>query len=251
MSAKKPPPTERCHCTAGVGKPDAVAVKVTDTPGLTDWSAGWVVTAGACLTFTVSVWVAFGFTPLDAVKLNGKDPATDGVPPRVAVPSPLSTKVSPDGNTPVREITGVGVPVVVTVNEPAAPTKKDTVFVLVMTGAWLTFTVSVCVAFGLTPLLAVIVIGKDPATDGVPARVAVPLPLSVKLTPTGRAPVLVRVVAAGYPAVVVTVKLPALPLVNVAELALVITGEALAGFTVSVNACWEVPAVLLAPRVNE
>ena len=35
---------------------------------------------------------------------------------------------------------------------------------------------------------------------GVPARVAVPSPLSVKLTPAGSAPVLVIVVVAGSPA---------------------------------------------------
>jgi hypothetical protein len=79
----------------------------------------------------------------------------------------------------------------------------------------------------------------------------VPSPLSAKPTPAGRLPVLLIVVAVGYPAVVVTVKLPALPLTKLAELALVITGEELAGTTVKVNACWVVPAVLLAPMVNE
>ena len=82
---------------------------------------------------------------------------------------------------------------------------------------------------------------------GVPASVAVPSPLSVKLTPAGRDPVLVRVVDAGTPGVVVTVKLPALPAVNVLWSALVIAGSA---FTVSVKD-WSVrPAALVAVIVR-
>ena len=42
-----------------------------------------------------------------------------GVPARVAVPSPLSTKVTPAGSAPVSVSAGVGNPVVVTVNVPA------------------------------------------------------------------------------------------------------------------------------------
>ena len=72
----------------------------------------------------------------------------------------------------------------------------------------------------------------------MPAIVAVPSPLSVKVTPAGSAPVSVIVVAAGKPGVVVTVNVPACPTVKVAWLALVIDGAA---FTVSVNA-WVVPA---------
>ncbi len=136
-------------------------------------------------------------------------------------------------------------------NEPAVPVVKAAVLALVITGFLATVSVNAWVASALAPLPAVIVIGKDPDTDGVPAIVAVPLPLSVKPTPTGRAPALVIVVATGYPAVVVTVNEPAVPVVKAAVLALVITGELLAGTTVKVNACWEVPAVLLAPRVNE
>ena len=44
-----------------------------------------------------------------------------GVPARVAVPSPLSTKVTPVGSAPVSLSAGVGNPVVVTVNVPAVP----------------------------------------------------------------------------------------------------------------------------------
>jgi hypothetical protein len=60
---------------------------------------------------------------------------------------------------------------------------------------------------------------------GRPARVAVPLPLSLKLTPEGSAPVSLMAVAAGYPAVVLTVKEPDRPVVNVAWSALVMVGD--------------------------
>ncbi len=160
----------------------------------------------------------------------------------------MSVKPTPTGSAPVTDrVVGDGYPaVVVTVNAPAEPTANTAPSALVITGFLITLNVNAWVASAVAPLEAVIVIGKDPATDGVPARVAVPLPLSVKLTPTGRAPVLVIVVATGYPAAVVTVKLPALPLVNVAEPALVKLGDS---FTVSVNACWvdpaELPAVIV------
>ena len=53
-------------------------MKLTEAPGLTDWSDGFVVTAGAWLTVTVSVWVPFGLTPLDAVRLNEYAPPEPG-----------------------------------------------------------------------------------------------------------------------------------------------------------------------------
>ena len=61
-----------------------------------------------------------------------------------------------------------------------------------------------------------------------------PLPLSAKVTPVGSAPVSVRV-GVGVPAVV-TEKVLVVPTVNVVLLALVITGPAFPGFTVSVKA---------------
>jgi hypothetical protein len=82
-----------------------------------------------------------------------------------------------------------------------------------------------CVAFASTPLLAVMVIGYAPPVPaaGVPLSVAVPLPLSVKVTPLGSAPVFVIVTTVGNP-LVVTVNVPALPTVNVAAFALVMAG---------------------------
>ncbi len=66
------------------------------------------------------------------------------------------------------------------------------------------------------PLLALMVNPYGPAVPaaGVPASVAVPLRLSVKVTPLGSAPLSVSA-AVGLPAVV-TVKVPALPTVKVA-----------------------------------
>ena len=83
-------------------------------------------------------------------------------------------------------------PVELTVNELAEPNVNVVALAEVRDGAWVTVvTVSTkdWLAFGLTPLLAVIVIGYVPPEVGVPERVAVPLPLSTKLTPFGSAPV--------------------------------------------------------------
>jgi hypothetical protein len=59
---------------------------------------------------------------------------------------------------------------------------------------------------------------------GVPLNVAVPLPLSRNVTPLGSVPVSVNE-GVGDP-VAVTVKLPAVPTVNVVLLALVILADA-------------------------
>src|SRR5258708_11285466 len=100
-------------------------------------------------------------------------------------------------------------------------------------GVW-TVSVKLWVACGPTPLGGVNVSAYVPAVPpaGVPARVPVPLPLLTKLTPEGKAPV-TETVEFGKP-LVVTVKVPALPVVKVVLLALVIAG---AWFTVSVKLC--------------
>ncbi len=129
----------------------------------------------------------------------------------------------------------VGDPVVVTLNVFAPPTTKVAAFALVMAGGAFTASVKLCVAFGVTPLFAVIVIGKVPPAVGVPASVAVPLLLLVNVTPAGSAPSSVIDIDAlvGTP-VVVTVKVPAWLIVKVVLFALVIVG---AWFTVSVKLC--------------
>ena len=61
-----------------------------------------------------------------------------GVPLRVAVPFALSLKVTPFGSAPVCVKAGVGTPVVVTLNDPAAPTLKVVVLALVIAAGWFT-----------------------------------------------------------------------------------------------------------------
>lgn len=83
-----------------------------------------------------------------------------GVPASVAVPFPLSVKVTPLGNVaPVSLNAGAGSPEVVTVNEPCAPMPKVALLALVICGAESTTNVKDCVAFGVVPFWAVIVIG--------------------------------------------------------------------------------------------
>ena len=59
-----------------------------------------------------------------------------GVPASVAVPSPLSTKVTPAGSAPVSLSAEVGNPVVVTVNVPDVPVVNVVLSALVIAGAW-------------------------------------------------------------------------------------------------------------------
>ena len=139
-----------------------------------------------------------------------------GVPLNVPVPFPLSANIRFAGRgTPPIVTVGAGTPLVVTVNDPATPVVNVALFALVMAGPWLTVRVNVCVASGRTPLAAVIVRVYTPVVpgSGVPLNVAVPLPLLVKPTPAGRAPMAV-IVGSGKP-VVVIVNVPALPTVKV------------------------------------
>jgi len=92
--------------------------------------------------------------------------------------------------------------------------------------------VKLCVPLGVTPLLAVMVMGNVPWAEAVPLSVAVPLPLSTNVTPVGSAPVSVRA-GFGKP-VVVTVKVPGALTEKEVAFALVIAG---AWSTVSVKVC--------------
>jgi hypothetical protein len=145
-----------------------------------------------------------------------------GVPDKVAVPLACAAKLTPEGRDPVSAIVDVGLPVEVTVKLPEDPTVKVVEEAEAMAGAKSTVKVNDCVAFGLTPLVALIVIGKDPPCVGVPDRVAVPSPLSMKLTPLGKVPVS-ESDGAGK-AAVVTVKLFDEPSMKEVELAEVIAG---------------------------
>lgn len=69
-----------------------------------------------------------------------------GVPLSVAVPFPLPTNVTPDGSAPVSLSVGVGTPVVVTLNVPAAPTVNVALLPLVIAGGLSTVIVNAVAA---------------------------------------------------------------------------------------------------------
>ena len=75
-----------------------------------------------------------------------------GVPLRRPV---LASKWTPSGKALTSLTAGVGKPVAVTVNVPAAPPTNVVLEVLVTAGGWLTVSVNDCVASLPTPLLAV------------------------------------------------------------------------------------------------
>lgn len=65
----------------------------------------------------------------------------------------------------------------------------DALSALVNAGAWPTMTVKVALAAGLTPFVAATVKVVVPVLVGVPDSMAVPLPLSMNVSPAGSAPV--------------------------------------------------------------
>jgi hypothetical protein len=67
--------------------------------------------------------------------------------------------VTPEGRVPVSEKVGLGVPLAVTVNDPATPRTKVVLFALVIVGPCLTVSVKLWVADVPTPFEAEIVIG--------------------------------------------------------------------------------------------
>jgi hypothetical protein len=124
--------------------------------------------------------------------------------------------------------TGPWNPLPDTVADPCWPTVSDVEPLgLPKLGTGFTVSTKLWLAVGLTPLEAVSVRGYVPPapTGGVPAMVAVPLPLFKNVTLCGRVPVWETAIPAppGNP-VVVTVKEPADPVVNVACDALVTAG---------------------------
>ena len=110
----------------------------------------------------VNVWMV-GSKPLSAVIVRVYVPSSPeiGVPLKVAVPSPLSTKVTLPGNEGALVavmVDTVGTPLVVTVNVPKLPTLKAVLSGLVIAGDTFTVNVKDCIASGVMPLLAVTVI---------------------------------------------------------------------------------------------
>ena len=145
----------------GAGDPEAVTVKLPAVPTAKVVLFELVKDGGAVkLTVRVKLCVPFVPTPFCAVKviIYGE---------LVWVPDagvPLSTpvvvlKLTPVGSVPVSLNVGAGNPEAVTVKLLAEPTAKVVLFWLVIAGAWSTVRVKACVAFGLTPFCAVMVIG--------------------------------------------------------------------------------------------
>src|SRR5262249_20285172 len=124
---------------------------------------------------------------------------------------------------------------------PATPSAKAAAGALVKMGLALplaTDSVKLCTAGVPTPLAAVNVSGYEPALPaaGVPVSVAVPLPLSVNVTPAGNAPV--SVITTGKVPVVVIVNELTAPTTKLVTFALVIVGAPpLMPPTVSVKFC--------------
>jgi hypothetical protein len=217
----------------GVGLPVAVTVKDPGDPTAKVVEDAEVI-SGAVPTFKVKDWLAPEPTPLAALTVIGKVPPAVGSPDKVAVPSPLSTKLTPFGNVPVSDNAAVGKAEVVTVKLFDEPSANEAELAEVMDGAWSIVRVKDWVALGLTPLEAMMVIGYAPPVDaaGVPDKVAVPLECTTNVTPEGSDPASVML-DTGFP-VVVTVKLPEDPTVKVAEDVEVTDG---AWSTVKVKVC--------------
>jgi len=159
----------------------------------------------------------------------------DGVPEIVAVPSPLSAKVTPGGRLPLADRAAVGNPVEVTVKLPAVPVTKVTPGAEVITGDAFTVRVKDWDASGATPLVASMVMAYVPWVVGVPDRDAVPSPLSTNVTPPGSAPDSDSW-ADGSPREV-TAKLPDVPSWKVVLAADVIVGAKAVLATFRVNDC--------------
>jgi hypothetical protein len=85
-------------------------------------------------TVRVNVCVASGGTEFVALIEIVKVPAVVAVPAIVAVPLPRSIKLTPAGKLPVSLKLGVGVPLVMTVNDPAMPAVNVALLPLVICG---------------------------------------------------------------------------------------------------------------------
>src|SRR5260370_37316508 len=117
----------------GVGNPVVFTLNVPAAP---TWNVVEfaLVIVGGWLTVSVKFCVTFGLTPFCAVNVMAKVPVAVGVPLSVPVPLPLLRNVTPAGKAPLSVMLGVGNPVVVTLNVPAAPTWNEVEFALVIVG---------------------------------------------------------------------------------------------------------------------
>jgi hypothetical protein len=132
-------PSLKVTLPVGVRWPElgvTVALKVTVCPNVD----GLALEASAVidefwLTINAKLCVALGDTPFCAVNVTLNVPVAVGIPLSVPVPSPLSVNVTPDGKAPDSVMLGVGLPIVITVNELCVPTVKFALLLLVMAGA--------------------------------------------------------------------------------------------------------------------
>jgi hypothetical protein len=139
--------------SVGVGEPVTVTVNEPAVPTVNVVTFPLVM-AGPWFTTNVKLCTAFEPIPLLAVKLMLYVPAVPaaGVPLSTPVPA---LNVTPPGSAPVSLSVGTGNPVVITMNDPAAPTVKVVLFPLVTFGPSFTVSVKFCTAFDPAPLLAV------------------------------------------------------------------------------------------------
>jgi hypothetical protein len=129
--------------------------------------------------------------------------------------------VTPAGSVPVRLRLGTGEPVAVTLNVPTVDVVNVALLRLEMPSGGLTTREKVCVDVPAV-LVEVSVRGNVPAEVVVPANIAVPFRLSVKVIPDGNVPLTERL-GAGRP-LVATVNEPADPPCKVTVPLLVIAG---------------------------
>jgi hypothetical protein len=117
----------------GVGVPVAITVNVPGVPTVNVVLLPLVIT-GAVFTVSVKLWLAGVPTPLLAVNVMGYMAAVPdaGVPLSTPV---AGENVTPVGSAPVSIKDGTGKPVVITVNDPKAPTVNVVLLGLVMAGA--------------------------------------------------------------------------------------------------------------------
>ena len=132
VSNPTPPGNAPVSLNVGAGNPVAVTVNVPALP-TTNVVLFRLVMAGACLTVSVKLCVAFGLTPFCAVNVSGYVPLV----PAAGVPlnNPPVVNVTPAGSAPVSLKVGAGDPVAVAVNVPELPTTKFALFKLVNCGA--------------------------------------------------------------------------------------------------------------------
>lgn len=222
---------------AGVGTPLADTVNVPAEP-IVKVALVALVNAGATPATTVRVKLWFAVPLLFwAVMPSELVLGAVGVPLIVAVPLPLSTKVTPEGSAPDTVSAGLGLPVVVTVKVLSAPTANVALVALVITGPVAATIDSVNVWFTVDTLLVAVNVSEVVPAVPVPLHVSVPDgEPGVKVTPAGRVPLVSVTVGAGIPVAVTgnVAGMVGVSMVKVVADALVNDGGP---FTVSVKLC--------------